>query len=866
MRSPRWPHAVGTGLAVALVAAGGSARADDLPDWSAGPARFAVTPFENHVANGRALDWMIAEAPFEIAEKTEGVLGLDPALVPLFVPGEAVPAEPDTVAEFGRLQNAAYVITGWYDKPGETLRIDVIVWKIDGATAKIAGEAQQQGAMASYHKLLGDATGAAWSKAGITVDLARTERLERVLAKDLYPVFMMGRGLGYFTGALAAMQAAQGVGSGSGSGAAAGPDLKSARHDLERAVFLDPKLYEAQRLIGELDLLANDPKAASRAAFKFNYANDLAPDDIPSLRAAARAAAQETKWEVALELYKKLVMRRPWDLDARYQLGAAMWQLGDGKAAEHQLDQVTAHAPDYLPARRVLVLIHASRSDTPHLVHELEAIAARAPDDLEVKADLASAYGALGEWPRAVAALEAVSSARPNDLALTVRVGDAHRKLGDLDGAVRWYARASRLAPESSLPGFAAAQAQLDAGHLAEAVRAYTNLQKYAADLPAAEEALGAIAIMQGRANDAAWYLRRAAAAAPRSLATRQAMIAAELMRKDAATALAQLEPALAAWPNDGALHYLAGIARALDGEAAPARDELAAALAAEPGLQAARSALAALDSGGSVAVDFRPTVVRPWGDGEALQLSLDRFAVIATAMASVRVSFQAHLLALLGGVGSGPLAHVKQGSVRTCPVALAPSWAAAQRALRAYERLGIDLEAEFSFLVRHDEAGMTAGLLPNARTQLADAKKSFRLSLADASELRAEWTRGLAPELRAAGCSDALLAAAAADPSRYHVIEEDKPEALPSQAPPRAKPRSTFFVDNTRCADPVDVWIDGGLVGQVAPGRRSALVADSGERTLCLLGPGAAQCGDRGTVRQVYLHDGWSVTLHCVK
>jgi len=36
-------------------------------------------------------------------------------------------------------------------------------------------------------------------------------------------------------------------------------------------------------------------------------------------------------------------------------------------------------------------------------------------------------------------------------------------------------------------------------------------------------------------------------------------------------------------------------------------------------------------------------------------------------------------------------------------------------------------------------------------------------------------------------------------------------------------------------------------------------------ERTLCLLVPGAAQCGDRGTVRQVYLHDGWSATMHCL-
>jgi Flp pilus assembly protein TadD len=848
MRTWPWAHV----LALGLSSSASSAWAEDLPDWRAGPAKFAVTPFENHVPNGRALDWMIAETPFEMAEKTEGVLGLDPLGGALFVGADPVPAEPETVFDFGKKVGAEYVITGWYDKPGDNLRIDAIVWKLDKTTAKVAGEAQQQGPMTSYHKLLGDTLGQAWTKAGISVDLERGERLERGLSKDVYPVFMMGRGLGYFSGALGGK-----------------PDLKSAQHDLERAVFLDPKLYEAQRLIGELDLLAvgTDPKAANRAAGKFNYASDLAPDDIPALRAAARASAQDGKWEVAQEQLKKLVGRRPWDLDARYQLGAAMWQLGDGKGAERQLEQVTQHAPDHLAARRVLVLIHASRSDTRRLVTELEAIAARAPADLEIKGDLATAYGSLGEWPKAIAALETIATAQPNDLPLLVRVGDAHRENHDVDGAIAWYSRASKLAPDSSLPGFAIAQAQYDAGRLADAQRTYTALQKFGADEPAAWEALGAIALAQGRGDDAAWYLRRAVHDAPRSQATREALIAAELLRKDAVAAQKQLEPALAAWPHDANLHYLAGIAHHLRGDGAAARTELAAALAAWPGMQAARSALARIDAGGSVQVELVPTLVRPWGDGEALQQALDRYAQVQAAMASVRVAFQSHFLQLLGAVGSGPMARVKAGSVRSCPFGeVASSWKAAQDALATYERLGVQLETEYRFLVRHDEAGLTAGLLPNARAALADAKKSYKLALADVGELRAEWTRGLAPELRAAGCNERLLAAAAADPSRYHVIEEDKPEVVPTQTPPRAKPRSTFFVDNSKCHDAVEVWIDGGLVGQVAPGRRSALVSDGGERTLCLLGPGAARCGDRGTVRQVYLHDGWSVTMHCVK
>jgi tetratricopeptide (TPR) repeat protein len=892
MRSRRWPHALALLAGVASAQGSGApVQPDDqsgapapsaspaataatpttgeaaIPDHAPGPAKIAVTPFENHVPNGKSFDWVVAEAPFEIAEKAENVLGLDAVNAPLYVPGERVPAESDTVADFGNKHGAKLVVTGWFDRIGDQFRIAVLVWKVEGkGKSTVAGEAQRMGAMPTYHELLGDAAAEAWSEAGVAVDAGKAERLTRTLSKDIYPVFMMGRGLGHYSGALAAMSSIFGTGSGSGSGPPAGPDLDSAKHDLERAVFLDPKLFEAQRLLGELYMAtaAGDQKLIAKATGKLTYAADLAPDDAPSLRAAAFAMARAGKAEVALDLFKKLLRRNPWDLDARYELGAAMWHVGDARDAEKQLVQVTSKLPDHLPARRVLVLIHASRSDTKKLIAELEAIAVRAPDDLEVKADLATAYGSIGEWEKAIANLEAIAKVRPNDLALLVRIGDAERKAKSLDKALAWYARANRVAPESSLPGYSAAQAQFEAGRLAEAYRAYTNLQKYTADRAVAEHALGVIAYLQGRADEAAWYLRQATRNAPRSLVTRRAVIAAELTRKDAPAALAQLAPALAAWPNDATLHYLAGIAYHLAGDNETARAELTA---AAPGYAAAEAALSLLGTGGNIALEFKPELVRLWGDGDVLQAKVDHFGEIAAQMAKARADYQKDFLGLIGALGSGPSATVKRGSVKTCPVGrLAPLWDSAQKTLQRYIRLGGELEADYRFIARHDDLGLTQSLLPNARTQVAKAKKSYRVSLADVGELRAEWTRGLGPELRAAGCTDKLLAAAVKDPQRYKVIVEDKPEPLPVRQPPRPKPRATFYVDNTRCADPVEVWIDGTHIGQVAPGRRSALVADGGERTLCLLLPGGAQCGDRGTVRQVYLHDGWSTTLHCPK
>ena len=838
----------------------------DLPDLAPLPPSFAVAPFENR-SGVRAFDWLVAGAPFEIAEKTEGVMGLEATGGPLYVTAAPVAAEAKPVAAFAAGRGATWVITGWVERPNWELKLAITLWQVKGGVATVVHEAQRRGPVPTYHTLLGEALAEDWLAAGMKIDDAMTAKLTRPLATDIYAVTLLGRGLGHFSGALAPNAPTDPA----AAKAFRDGQLRLAEHDLERAVFIDPKCFEAQRAVGELYKLqaqrGGEPKLYARAAGKFAYANDLAPDDVSAMRAAAQSAADAGKHDLARMLFRKLVLARPWDLEARFQLGAAMWRTGDPSGAERQLVQVTARHPDHLAARRVLVLIHASRSDTKRLVVELEAIAQRAPEDLEVKAELATGYAALGRWDRSTSTLEAIAAVRAPDLPLLVRIGDGHRRLNDLTAALAWYSRAGKLAPDSSLPGFASAQALLDAGKLVEANRAYTGLQKFKADLPDTEQALGAIAFMQGRANDAAWYLRRSVRESPRRLPAWRALIAAELARKDPTLAQDELARARLAWPTDGLLHYLAAVAYIEQGAKIDARTELVAAITSLPSYAPAQAALAALDAGGTFTLAFVPEVVRPWGDAERLQATLDRYALTTTTMATVRTAYQAQVLAALGALGKGPRVGAKAPPVRTCPLGrVAPSWAAAQDALRRYERLGVDLEADYRFIARHDEVGAIGGLLPNGRSQLTLAKKTFRTALADIAELRAELARGLGPELRAVGCTDRLLAAAIASPDRYRVIVEDRPEEIPQQAPQRARPRATFYIDNTRCPDPVDVSIDGAPIGQVAPGRRSALVADGGERTLCLLGPGSAQCGDRGTVRQVYLHDGWSVTLYCPK
>ncbi len=76
-----------------------------------------------------------------------------------------------------------------------------------------------------------------------------------------------------------------------------------------------------------------------------------------------------------------------------------------------------------------------------------------------------------------------------------------------------------------------------------------------------------------------------------------------------------------------------------------------------------------------------------------------------------------------------------------------------------------------------------------------------------------------------------------------------------------------TFYVDNRACPGSQAVFLDGALLGEVPAKSKSAFQALAGHHALCLIGQGSnARCGDPGTLRSAFLHDGWSIGLHCVK
>jgi hypothetical protein len=201
------------------------------------------------------------------------------------------------------------------------------------------------------------------------------------------------------------------------------------------------------------------------------------------------------------------------------------------------------------------------------------------------------------------------------------------------------------------------------------------------------------------------------------------------------------------------------------------------------------------------------------------------------------------------------------------CPLArLVRPWRDGEAARARFVAAGLDVDAQGVWLARADQLGDGNGLLPHQRVELAAAVRELALARRDLRDLSALWTIGVGRELTYVKCRPELLAAAIADPKRYPAAPTPPPPPPRQSQPPLPPRRATFYVDNRSCAEAFTIYVDGQRVGEAPGGERRAASAPVGRRSVCLLPPGRSVCGDRGTVREVYLHDAWEVVMKCPK
>jgi hypothetical protein len=273
--------------------------------------------------------------------------------------------------------------------------------------------------------------------------------------------------------------------------------------------------------------------------------------------------------------------------------------------------------------------------------------------------------------------------------------------------------------------------------------------------------------------------------------------------------------------------------------------------------------------------VEGAPEVEVVFGDSEFFKRHVDRFRALDKAMEAARSSFSRSVQSAVAALGQR-----KRGS---CPVDhVARSYYEARRDGETYRALGAELESEQVLIQQLDELGETAALTPDYRWKVNQVAGRYREALVDLKEMRLAFKTQLGGELAYRGCNQAELLTRGADlvASQAPVAEEppdvaDAEGAVPPHKPGDQTPAEpaipattiTFYVDNRSCAAGQQVFLDGELLGEVASSGRAAFQALAGRHALCLIpGDSPQRCGDPGTVRAAFLHDGWSIGLDCAR
>jgi hypothetical protein len=326
---------------------------------------------------------------------------------------------------------------------------------------------------------------------------------------------------------------------------------------------------------------------------------------------------------------------------------------------------------------------------------------------------------------------------------------------------------------------------------------------------------------------------------------------------------------------------------------------------------------------------DVRPRVDQVFGGVAALRTAIDEFLALEGDMKKARddLSVAVHeALAQLRPLPSAPPgtsgnpAPAPSGAARSnvpgsgagsCSPGALAAQAKARESGRRFLALGRRFEARYREIRRGLTVGDTVALTPDYRWKAGRARELYTELLRDYQEMRVAFHDQLDAELRHAGCATDAPAKIAGGgrarpsvPSDSGAPDPENPEdwtlaaadaplpALPTTPTRPARvggennaaanrgahaggkgpdsesgPAIWIEIDNSRCARPSAFTLDGQPVAPIPAAKKVQIRTRAGPHALCVL-PATEKraCGATGTVRQVYLFEGWSMAVRCTK
>ena len=190
---------------------------------------------------------------------------------------------------------------------------------------------------------------------------------------------------------------------------------------LASSVGCNPRFSLAQHALGDAYLAKGDD---NRALAAYEAGLKIEPNDPEALRAASLVCLKHELNARAVPLLERYVKLQPGDLDARADLGAAIYAAtSDFHKAEEQYRAALAVNPRHPAALLGLGALYLSYGEKEQAVPLLLEAAKLAPDSAKPLYLLGSAYNRLGRYAEAVPVLEQAEQLSPNDAATYYQLG-----------------------------------------------------------------------------------------------------------------------------------------------------------------------------------------------------------------------------------------------------------------------------------------------------------------------------------------------------------------------------------------------------------------------------------------------------------
>jgi tetratricopeptide (TPR) repeat protein len=452
---------------------------------------------------------------------------------------------------------------------------------------------------------------------------------------------------------------------------------------------------------------------------------------------------------------------------------------------------------------------------------------------------------------------EAALAKTPDDGRSLIALGRIEIGQSNFEAARTLLIRATRVRNDDAESHYWLAQAFLKLNEPARAIIEFEEARNIDGGLTDARRQLTKLYAGFRRYADAAVELRAIIAAAPDDLES--AFLLAACLRadgkiKEAAEAYAD---ARTRFPKESRLPKFQGDMLAKLGDASGAKTAYEAANGLDPADP--RSADAA---GVPVKSPTKGKTAAPYG--------LDAFTLVDRVRSGnrLRTEMSEARLMFRDAANDAALELTLRGKL-ACGAA-ASSTALADEAGKRYQTIGIDLQTAAVLFSQAIERGETAALTPDENEELGRLLADQKDSVTDLAEMRSQYDRTLLPLLKQYGCKTGVPTA---DIGRVRSRNNERLVALPEVKPPQYsmpitpqiapnRARSVVFtIDNTAGKRDYLLYVDDIVLGKVPAGRTQNFISSVGRHLFCLLPPELI-CGQPGTLRQVFLHDGWTMVV----